>query len=139
MSDRPPSTRSRYAKLKRRAAKLKRQIWALFLAWKDPGTPALAKIVIAATVAYAVSPVDLIPDFIPVLGQLDDLVILPLLIMLAIRLIPPEVAARTRREAWKHLASGDRFKTPAGTIASVVFVVIWVLLVLVAINILGLY
>jgi uncharacterized membrane protein YkvA (DUF1232 family) len=120
--------------LKKRAAKLKRQIWALFLAWKDPATPVLAKVVIAVTVAFAVSPIDLIPDFIPVLGQLDDLVILPLLILLAIRLIPPAVAARTRREAWKHLASGDRFKTPAGTIASIVFVLIWVVLVLLIIK-----
>jgi uncharacterized membrane protein YkvA (DUF1232 family) len=134
MSVRPASTLSWYGALKKRAAKLKRQIWALFLAWKDPGTPVLAKVVIAVTVAYAVSPIDLIPDFIPVLGQLDDLVILPLLIMLAIRLIPPAVTARTRREAWKHLASGDRFKTPAGTIASIVFVLIWVVLVLLIIK-----
>jgi uncharacterized membrane protein YkvA (DUF1232 family) len=134
VSVRPASTLSWYGALKKRAAKLKRQIWALFLAWKDPGTPVLARIVIAVTVAYAVSPIDLIPDFIPVLGQLDDLVILPLLIMLAIRLIPPAVTARTRREAWKHLASGDRFKTPAGTVASVVFVLIWVVLVLLIIK-----
>jgi uncharacterized membrane protein YkvA (DUF1232 family) len=118
-----------YRSLERRASKLKRQLWALFLAWKDPATPALAKVVIAVAVAYAVSPIDLIPDFIPVLGQLDDLVLLPLLVALAIRLIPPEVAERTRREAWKHLESGDRFKTPAGTIASVVFVVLWLVLI----------
>jgi uncharacterized membrane protein YkvA (DUF1232 family) len=118
-----------YRSLERRASKLKRQLWALFLAWKDPATPALAKLVIAVAVAYAVSPIDLIPDFIPVLGQLDDLVLLPLLVALAIRLIPPEVAARTRREAWKHLESGDRFNTPAGKIASAVFVVLWLALI----------
>ena len=101
-------------------------MWALFLAWKDPATPWMARIIIAIAIAYAVSPVDLIPDFIPVLGQLDDLVILPVLIAAAIRLIPPEVAARTRREAWRHLESGDRFSTPAGTIASIVFVTLWV-------------
>ena len=86
------------SKLKRRARRLKRQIWAVFLAWQDPATPLLAKLVIALTVAYAVSPIDLIPDFIPVLGQLDDLVILPALIVLALKLIPPDVAARCRRE-----------------------------------------
>lgn len=116
----------RAAFLKRRARRLKRQVWALFLAWKDPETPWTAKVVIAVTVAYAMSPVDLIPDFIPVLGQLDDLIIVPALIVLALRLIPPAVAAKCRREAWKSLAAGKRIQTKAGTIASVVFVLVWV-------------
>jgi len=76
-----------------------------------------------------VSPIDLIPDFIPVLGQLDDLVILPALIALAIKLIPPAVSARCRREAWKHLASGERVKTPAATVAAVVFALVWIALI----------
>jgi uncharacterized membrane protein YkvA (DUF1232 family) len=118
-----------YARLKRRAKRLKRQVWALFLAWKDPETPVLAKIIIAVTVAYAVSPIDLIPDFIPVLGKLDDLVILPALILLAIRLIPPEVTARCRREAWRHLAKGDRVRTPAAVIAGIVFALVWIALI----------
>ena len=116
----------RAAFVKRRARRLKRQVWALFLAWKDPGTPWTAKIVIAVTVAYALSPIDLIPDFIPVLGQLDDLVIVPALIVVALRLIPPPVAARCRREAWKNLAAGKRIRTKAGTIASIVFVFVWI-------------
>lgn len=114
-----------YARLKRRAARMKRQVWALFLAWKDPRTPVLARIVIIVAVAYAVSPIDLIPDFIPFFGQLDDLLILPLLITLAIRLIPHDVAARCRREAWQHLKSGDRVRTPAGTMAAIVFGLAW--------------
>ena len=114
--------------LQKKARKLKRQIWALFLAWKDPSTPLAARIIIAITIAYAVSPIDLIPDFIPVLGLLDDLVILPLLIILAIRMIPSEVLSRTRREAWRHFTSGDRFRTKAGTIATIVFVGIWIIL-----------
>jgi len=118
-----------YACLKRRTERLKREIWALFLAWKDPETPAFARIVIIVTVAYAASPIDLIPDFIPVLGQLDDLVILPALIALAIRLIPPEVSARCRQEAEKHLASGNRVKTPAATVAAVLIALVWVALI----------
>lgn len=120
----------RAARLKRRAARLKRQIWSVFLAWKDPATPLSAKAVIALTIAYAASPIDLIPDFIPLLGQLDDLLIVPALIVLALRMIPPEVAARCRREAWKHLAAGDRVRTPAAWIAAAVFAVLWFLLVL---------
>lgn len=114
-----------YAALVRRVSRLKRQIWALFLAWKDPRTPLPARVVIICAVAYAVSPIDLIPDFIPVLGMLDDLVVLPLLIVLAIRLIPSDVSARCRREAWRHLRSGDRVRTPAGTVAGLIFALVW--------------
>lgn len=128
MNDTRPAF-SWWTRLKRRAARLKRQIWAVFLAWKDPATPFPAKAVIAVTIAYAVSPIDLIPDFIPVLGQLDDLVIVPALIVLALRMIPPEVAARCRREAWRHLARGEQVRTPAGWLAAAAFAAVWVFLV----------
>lgn len=121
-----PQRAAWYARLKRRARRLKRQVWALFLAFKDPRTPVLARIIIITAVAYAVSPIDLIPDFIPVLGQLDDLLLLPILIALALRMIPPDVAARCRREAWQHLRSGDRVSTPAGTVAAIVFALVWI-------------
>jgi len=97
----------------------------MFLAFKDPRTPTLARMIIIFAVAYAVSPIDLIPDFIPILGQLDDLLILPALILLAIRLIPPDVYARCRREAWKHLSSGERVKTPATAAVAIVFSLAW--------------
>lgn len=115
-------------RLKKKARKLKRQVWALYLAWKDPGTPLLARIVIACTVGYAVSPIDLIPDFIPILGYLDDLIILPALVVLAIRLIPPPVMARARREAWKRLGTGEKVHSPAGLAASALFVLLWLAL-----------
>jgi uncharacterized membrane protein YkvA (DUF1232 family) len=117
-------TKSRRS-LKSRAARLKRQLWALYLAWKDPETPFLARVLTICAIAYAASPIDLVPDFIPVIGQLDDLIIVPALVALAIRLIPPRVWARHRREAWKLLASGARVRTPAATVAALVFGLAW--------------
>ena len=114
-----------FTKLKRRAKRLKRQVWSLWLAMKDPRTPFRARLVIVVTVAYALSPIDFIPDFIPVLGYLDDLIILPGLIVLAIRLIPKDVMASARREAWKRLASGERVKSKAGAAAAALFILVW--------------
>lgn len=85
--------------LKTRAQQLKRDIPALFLALRDKDTPVLAKVFAGLAVAYAMSPVDLIPDFIPVLGTLDDLIILPLLAAAAIKLIPPEKLEECRKKA----------------------------------------
>lgn len=85
--------------LKQRANQLKTDIPAVFLCLKGKDTPWPAKALAWVTVAYALSPVDLIPDFIPVLGYLDDVLLLPALIALTIRLIPKEVFARYRREA----------------------------------------
>ena len=90
--------------LKERAASLKKDIPAVFLALKARETPILTKIVASLTVAYALSPVDLVPDFIPVLGYLDDLLILPALVALTVKLIPKDVFERYRQEAeglWK--------------------------------------
>ena len=85
--------------LKSRAKRLKSDIPAIFLALKDKETPVLAKIVGAITVAYALSPIDLIPDFIPVLGYLDDLILLPALAALTIKLIPEEKLRECRERA----------------------------------------
>nr|WP_281978242.1 YkvA family protein [Pseudorhizobium flavum] len=78
------------------ARSLKRDVVALWVAARDPRTPLGAKIVAACVAAYALSPVDLIPDFVPVLGYLDDLLIVPLGITLAIRLIPPGLMSEFR-------------------------------------------
>lgn len=86
-------------KLEERAKRLKSEIPAVYLALKDKQTPLPAKILAGITVGCALSPIDLIPDFIPVLGYLDDMLILPALAALTIRLIPPEVMERCRREA----------------------------------------
>jgi uncharacterized membrane protein YkvA (DUF1232 family) len=90
--------------LKERAKQLKTDIPAVFLALKKRETPWTAKLLAALTVGYALSPIDLIPDFIPVLGYLDDLIILPAMVALTVRLIPADVMAACRAEAedmWK--------------------------------------
>jgi uncharacterized membrane protein YkvA (DUF1232 family) len=88
-----------FEKLKAKAAALKREIFALYLATRDPRTPWYAKAFVICVVAYALSPIDLIPDPIPVLGYLDDLLLLPLGIYVALRLIPREVLAECRAKA----------------------------------------
>lgn len=85
--------------LKERAHSLKRDIPALYLALKSMKTPAAAKILAGLTVALALSPIDLIPDFVPVLGYLDDVLLLPALIVLTVKLIPEEVLSDCRRQA----------------------------------------
>lgn len=85
--------------LKQRAKQLKKDSHALLIAYRDPRTPWMAKGLMALTIAYLLSPIDLIPDFIPVLGILDDLILVPWLIRLSIRLIPPEVMAEARLKA----------------------------------------
>jgi uncharacterized membrane protein YkvA (DUF1232 family) len=88
-----------FDRLRELASQLKRETLTLYLAARDPRTPWYAKAIIACVVAYALSPIDLIPDFIPVLGYLDDLLLLPLGIYLALKLIPTEVLIDARRRA----------------------------------------
>ena len=107
---------------KQRARQLKTELHALYLAYRDPRVPWRARIVAALVVGYAFSPIDLIPDPIPVLGYLDDLIILPLGIMLALRLIPPPVMADCRAQARQSMAQ-DR---PVNWIAAVVIMAIWI-------------
>jgi uncharacterized membrane protein YkvA (DUF1232 family) len=106
-------------RLRRWARGIRRDTLALAYAVRDPRTPWAARILGAIVVAYAVSPIDLIPDFIPVLGYLDDLVLLPLGLLLLRRLIPDEVLADARARA---AATEARMRSTAG---AVVIVVIW--------------
>src|SRR5437868_220219 len=96
------------ANLRDWARDIKRNVLALWLAARDPRTPWYAKTVAMLVAAYALSPVDLIPDFIPVVGYLDDIIIVPLGILLAIKLIPPDIIEEHRRSA---LASMERPKS----------------------------
>ena len=109
---------------KRRARQLKAETYALYLAYRDPRTPWYARILAAVVVGYAFSPIDLIPDFIPVLGYLDDLVLVPFGIWLVLKMIPAEVMAESRSRAQETLANGK----PVSRTAAVVIVAIWLLL-----------
>lgn len=98
------------------ACRIKRDVVALWVAARDPRVPMVAKIAAGAVAAYALSPIDLIPDVVPVLGYLDDLLIVPLGIMLAVRLVPPVLMAEFRAAA---TARGGRPVSKAGLIAVV--------------------
>jgi uncharacterized membrane protein YkvA (DUF1232 family) len=111
-----------FAKLKERVRHLKGETFALYLAARHPGTPWYAKAFVAGVVAYAFSPIDLIPDFIPVLGYLDDLILVPLGIIIAIRMIPPAVLAECRVRAQAMTADGK----PTSRIAAIVIIGIWI-------------
>ena len=108
---------------KERVKALKRETFTLYLAYRHPRVPWYAKALALLIVGYALSPIDLIPDFIPVLGYLDDLVLIPLGIMIVIRMIPAEVLAECRQKA--ETIVGQRIG--AGKIAAAVIVLIWIL------------
>jgi uncharacterized membrane protein YkvA (DUF1232 family) len=108
------------ARLKAWARSIKQDVVALWLAARDPRVPWYAKAMAMAIAAYALSPIDLIPDFIPVLGYLDELILLPLAIMLAIRMIPPDVLADLRAEAARRSAR------PVSRLAAAVIVAVWI-------------
>ena len=111
-----------FAELRLWARKLKSEIFALYLALRDPRTPWYAKALGALVVAYAFSPLDLIPDFVPVLGYVDDVILLPLGLWLTLRLIPPEVLAENRARAQAEL----RGRHPTNWVAAAVIVLIWI-------------
>lgn len=104
---------------KARARRIKRDTHALYLACRDPRTPWYAKVFAAGVVAYALSPIDLIPDFIPVLGYLDDLILLPIGIALTVKLIPAAVMDEARAKA--EIAA----RAPPSLTAATVIVLIW--------------
>jgi uncharacterized membrane protein YkvA (DUF1232 family) len=101
---------------------LKAEALALCLAARDPRTPWAARLLVMVVAAYALSPIDLIPDFVPVLGYLDDLILVPLGIALAIRLVPPTVLAECRAQAQAQMQND---KPPSPT-AAVAIMAIWI-------------
>ncbi|MBI4084159.1 MAG: DUF1232 domain-containing protein [Candidatus Lambdaproteobacteria bacterium] len=108
-------------RLKRGARTVKRDVHAVYLAARDPRVPWYAKALALGVTAYALSPIDLIPDFVPVLGYLDDLVIVPLGILLVARLVPPEILAEHRDAAEVAAAR------PVSRAGAVAIIVVWIL------------
>ncbi|MGE3474358.1 MAG: YkvA family protein [Rhodospirillaceae bacterium] len=106
--------------MKNWAKTIKRDAITLWLAARDPRTPWVVKALAAAVAAYALSPIDLIPDFIPVLGYLDDLIIVPLGILAVVALVPPELLAELRAKA---AAMAER---PVNRVTAAIFILIWI-------------
>jgi uncharacterized membrane protein YkvA (DUF1232 family) len=115
-----------HQRLKAWADHLKADTYALYLAYADPRVPWYAKLLVAVIVAYALSPIDLIPDFIPVIGYLDDLLLVPAGIALAAKLIPEGVLEEHRANARLRLAEGQ----PRSRLGAVLVVTVWVVLAL---------
>lgn len=107
------------SKLQELARKVRRDALTVYFAARDPETPLVVRLLALAMAAYAFSPIDLIPDFIPVLGYLDDLVILPLGIMLVVKLTPGEVIVASRARA------SEAVKRPTSSIAAAIVVLLW--------------
>lgn len=118
-----------FAKLKQKSKALKADIAALGIALRHKRTPWYAKVVLALVVSYALSPVDLIPDFIPVLGWLDDLLLLPLGVALGIRMIPEDVWLECRQIAENQAVVGGK-----GWLAGGLIILIWIALLVLVIG-----
>jgi uncharacterized membrane protein YkvA (DUF1232 family) len=112
------------AALKQRARRLKADTFALYLAARHPGTPWYAKLLVAGIVAYAFSPIDLIPDFVPILGYLDDLILIPMGIALAVKMVPAPVLAECRARAQEAISHGK----PVSRVGGAFIILIWVAL-----------
>jgi uncharacterized membrane protein YkvA (DUF1232 family) len=107
-------------RLKQRARTIKLDMLAIYLAARDPRVPWYAKAVAAGVIAYALSPIDLIPDFVPLLGYLDDLIIVPLGIMLVVKLVPSEIMA-------EHRTAASATPLPVSKAGAAIIVGLWVL------------
>jgi uncharacterized membrane protein YkvA (DUF1232 family) len=115
---------------KQKARQLKAEVYALYLAYRDPRVPWFARVFTACVVAYAFSPIDLIPDFIPILGYLDDLILLPLGIKFALSMIPVEVMLESRAKAQQIMDEGK----PVNWVAAAFIILIWLLFVVLAVT-----
>jgi uncharacterized membrane protein YkvA (DUF1232 family) len=115
-------------KIKSKAKNLKKEITVIYYAYQNPETGLLPKVIILFTLGYALSPIDLIPDFIPVLGYLDDLIIVPALIALSIKLIPQKIMDEAREKALK-----EPLRLKDNWLFAILFILLWIMLVLIII------
>ena len=118
-----------FEKWKQKSRHLKIEIYALYLAYRDPRVPWYAKAFVALVVGYAFSPIDLIPDFIPVLGYLDDLVLIPLGVAVALKMIPEKIMEDCRIRSKEVMSK----KKPINRVAAVVIICIWLMLIVITI------
>ena len=118
--------------LKSWAGRLKAELYALYLAYRDPRVPLYARVFAACVVGYAFSPIDLIPDPIPLLGYLDDLVLIPLGVFVAVRMVPEPVLAECREEARRIIE-----EKPTNRVAAAVIVALWLALAALAVSLMG--
>jgi uncharacterized membrane protein YkvA (DUF1232 family) len=121
------------AKLKEKAGALNRETYALWIAARDPRVPWYARVFMGLVLAYAFSPIDLIPDFIPVLGYLDDLVIVPLGIALSLKMIPAQVITEARQKADEAVRQGK----PSSRAGAILIIAIWLIMLAVVIGLLA--
>jgi uncharacterized membrane protein YkvA (DUF1232 family) len=117
------------ARLKNYAVTLKTETYALYIAARDPRVPWYARAFMGVVLAYALSPIDLIPDFIPVLGYLDDLIIVPLGITLALKMIPTQVMVEARKQAAESLKQGK----PVSRVGAAIIIIVWLIILVVVI------
>ncbi len=117
-------------KLKEKSKKLKREIGTLFYAYRDKRTPLIAKLVSLVVVGYALSPIDLIPDFIPILGYLDDIILLPIGIYFALKLIPEKIILEARVKAEKEFLNDRR----SNYFFAGVIIIIWCIIIVKVVN-----
>ncbi len=122
-----------FAKLKEKASILNREVYALVIAARDPRVPWYARVFMGLVLAYAFSPIDLIPDFIPVLGYLDDLVIVPIGIALSLKMIPVQVMTEARQKAEEALRQGK----PSSRVGAILIIAIWLIMLAVVIGLLA--
>lgn len=111
--------------LKERAKKLKTDIPTIFLCLKDKDTPIIAKVFAGITIVYALSPIDLVPDFIPILGYLDDMILVPIFVILTIKFIPKDILERNRKLSKKLWENGK----PQKWYYAIPVVFIWILII----------
>lgn len=112
-------------KFRTKVTSLKKEIKALYFAYKRPDVPLYAKIFVMIVLGYALSPIDLIPDFIPILGYLDDFILIPLGITLAIKMIPPKVLEECRVQAENDPRDGK----PKNWIAGAIIILVWIVII----------